>query len=93
MSERTGRQRHAAMPVSPPRTRGAQAAGVMGMAMDLAKHALAGPLVPPRMRGWGRNPIPGTGLLAPVRFLNASYTIRLSESLGEILGVKACCLR
>ena len=65
MSERTGRQRHAAMPVSPPRTRGAQAAGAMGLPMDLSKHALAGQPAPGRMRGWGSQSDSGDGTLGP----------------------------
>jgi len=65
MSERTGRQRHAAMPVSPPRTRGAQAAGAMGLPMDLSKHALAGQPAPGRMRGWGSQSDSGDGTPGP----------------------------
>src|SRR5438105_2806494 len=65
MSERTGRQRHAAMPVSPPRTRGAQAAGAMGMSMDFSKHAFAGQPAPQRVRGWGSKSDSGDGTPGP----------------------------
>ncbi len=44
---------------------GAQAAGAMGIPMDLSKHAFAGQPTPQRMRGWGSPSDSGDGTPGP----------------------------